>query len=351
MRKYLIGDFFALAGGSISDREWSASQFQTNVVNNNPNPCNNRKEKRMNLITKAMSGAVLVALSLTLGIAADAGTTEKVATDTKNAWTDKHLANNRSSLPFSFTYDGEPSTKLLSEWPAKAANERLDAQRTRRTITWTDPKTGLEVRCVAVDYADYPAVEWTVWFKNTGKADAPILKDIQGLDATFTRPAQGEFVLHGNKGDWNVAEGFEPHRRTLAPGATQRFAPNGGRPTNGPNGWPYYNVQWSGGGVMLAIGWPGQWAASFSRDEKTALRITAGQELTHLSLKPGEEIRSPLTALLFWQGDDVVPAQNLWRRWFMTHNIPKIDGKPPAPMAQMQLAPTCKAANRNSSPK
>jgi alpha-galactosidase len=97
---------------------------------------------------------------------------------------------------------------------------------------------------------------------------------------------------------------------------------------------------------MLAIGWPGQWAASFSRDEKTALRITAGQELTHLSLKPGEEIRSPLTALLFWQGDDVVPAQNLWRRWFMTHNIPKIDGKPPAPMAQMQLAPTCKGSEQ-----
>ncbi len=27
VRKYLIGDFFALAGGSISDREWSANQF------------------------------------------------------------------------------------------------------------------------------------------------------------------------------------------------------------------------------------------------------------------------------------------------------------------------------------
>jgi alpha-galactosidase len=259
----------------------------------------------------------------------------------KNTWFKEHLADGKSDLPFSFTYDGQPSAKLLTEWPAKVENQRLDEHRTRRTITWTDPKTGLDVRCVAVDYADYPALEWTVWFRNTDKGDTPILKDIQGLDATFTRSAQGEFVLHGNKGDWNVAEGFEPYRRTLAPGSARRFAPNGGRPTNGPNGWPYYNVQWTGGGVMLAIGWPSQWIASFSRDEHTALRITAGQELTHLSLKPGEEIRSPLIALLFWQGDDVVPAQNLWRRWFMTHNIPKIDGKPPTPMAQMQLAPTC----------
>lgn len=255
----------------------------------------------------------------------------------KSAWFKEHLTDAKSRLPFSFTYDGQTSAKLLAEWPAKMANERLDAQRTRQTIIWTDPKTGLEVKCVAVDYADYPAVEWTVWFKNTGQADTPILKDIQGLDATFTRPAQGEFVLHGNKGDWNVAEGFEPYRRTLAPGSTQRFAPNGGRPTNGPDGWPYYNLQMPGGGLILAIGWPGQWASSFTRDDKNGLRIVAGQELTSLTLKPGEEIRSPLTALLFWQGEDVVRSQNLWRRWFMAHNIPKVDGKPPTPLAQMQL--------------
>lgn len=37
----------------------------------------------------------------------------------------------------------------------------------------------------------------------------------------------------------------------------------------------------------------------------------AGQQLVHLYLKPGEEIRTPLIALLFWQGTDVVRAQNL----------------------------------------
>ena len=92
----------------------------------------------------------------------------------KNAWFKAHLAVGKSSLPLSFTYGGRPSAPLLAEWPAKRADERLDANRTRRTLTWTDPKTGLEVRCVAVDYADYPVVEWTVLFKNTGSADTPI---------------------------------------------------------------------------------------------------------------------------------------------------------------------------------
>ena len=39
---------------------------------------------------------------------------------------------------------------------------------------------------------------------------------------------------------------------------------------------------------------------------RNGLRVEAGQELTHLSLKPGEEIRTPLIAMLFWRGTDVV---------------------------------------------
>ena len=128
-------------------------------MNSNPNRGNSRKEKKTNAIARTTSVAVLVTLGLTLTTAVIAGTTEKEATDMKNAWIEKHLTNGKSSLPFSFTYDGQPSAKLLGEWPVKVASDRLDAQRIRRTLTWTEPKTGLEVRCVAVDYADYPAVE------------------------------------------------------------------------------------------------------------------------------------------------------------------------------------------------
>ena len=255
----------------------------------------------------------------------------------KDEWSKTHLFDKQAKPAFSFVYGGQPSEKLLADWPRKVETEKLDAARTQHTMRWTDPKTGLEVRCVAVDYSDYPTVEWTVWFKNTGTNSTPILKDIQGLDTRIERAGDGEFILHGNKGDWCVAESYEPYRLTLGPGAGKRFVPAGGRPTNGPDGWPYYNLKMPGGGLILAIGWPGQWASSFTRDDKNGLRIVAGQELTSLTLKPGEDIRSPLIALVFWQGEDVVRSQNLWRRWFMAHNIPKVDGKPPMPLAQMQL--------------
>jgi alpha-galactosidase len=255
----------------------------------------------------------------------------------RNQWVQAHLTDAKAKWPFSFVYDGKSSEGLLTEWSKKVDKRKLDANRTQHTLAWADPKTGLEVRCMAVEYADYPAVEWTVYFKNSGTNSTPILKNIQGLDMRIERANDGEFVLHGNKGDWNVAEGYEPYRLTLGPNSSKRFAPVGGRPTNGPNGWPYYNLQMPGGGLILAIGWPGQWASSFTRDDKNGLRIVAGQEVTSLTLKPGEEVRSPLIALVFWSGDNVVQSQNQWRRWFMAHNIPKVDGKPPTPLAQMQL--------------
>ena len=55
-------------------------------------------------------------------------------------------------------------------------------------------------------------------------------------------------------------------------------------------------------GIIIALGWPGQWAAQFKRvEEANGLRLRAGQELTHFKLQPGEEVRTPLVALLFWR--------------------------------------------------
>ncbi|MEI6150375.1 MAG: alpha-galactosidase [bacterium] len=252
----------------------------------------------------------------------------------KNQWVQEYLTEAKAKLPFSFVYDGKASEGLLTEWAKKVESGKIDANRSQRTMTWTDPKTGLEVRCVAVEYADYPAVEWTVWFKNTGTTNTPILEKIQGVDARFERDAKGdEFVLHGIKGDFESAEGYEPYRRPLVPGAEARFAPpNGsGKSSDGPAGWPYFNLQTPGGGTIIAVGWPGQWAASFARDAATGLTVRAGQQLTRLYLKPGEEIRTPLIALLFWKGADVVEAQNLWRRWYRAHTLPRVGGEPQSP--------------------
>jgi len=243
-------------------------------------------------------------------------------------WAKNRLLDSKAKVPFSFIYEGRPSDELLTAWPKKTESKKLDGGRTQHTFTWTDPKSGLEVRCVAVEYSDFPVIEWTTYFKNAGQQDTPILENIQGLDARFEREPQGEFVLRHWKGDTCQADLYQPLELVLAPGVKQRFAPAGGRGSNGA--FPYYHLVMPGGGMLLAVGWPGQWATTFTRDAERGLRITAGQELTHLVLRPGEQVRTPLVALLCWQGNDTVRAQNLWRRWMWAHNVPRTaDGKLP----------------------
>lgn len=164
-----------------------------------------------------------------------------------------------------------------------------------RVFALKDAKTGLQVRGVAIEYADFPTVEWTLYFKNTGTNDTPILSDIQALDLNLKRPAEGEFILHHH-----TADSYEPHALTLASKSELRFASAGGRPTTGA--FPYFNLEQPGGGVIAVVGWPGQWAAQCTRDADRGLHLRAGQELTHFRLQSSEEVRSPLVALQFWKG-------------------------------------------------
>ncbi|MEK7678076.1 MAG: alpha-galactosidase [Verrucomicrobiota bacterium] len=231
--------------------------------------------------------------------------------------------------PFSFNYGGKPHTELLKSWELKRESRKLDDQRTEHTLLYTDPQTGLVVRCVTVEYRDFPTVEWTLYFKNRGTTDTPILSDIRAVDTRLERSGQGEFILHHHKGTFVRADDFEPLTTVLKPNQKERFAPPAGRPL----GWvfPYYNLEWSGEGAIIVVGWPGQWAAQFARDAGTGVRITAGQELVHLKLRPGEEIRTPLIVMQFWKGD-WLRAQNIWRRWMLAHNLPRAGGQLSKPL-------------------
>jgi len=122
------------------------------------------------------------------------------------------------------------------------------------------------------------------------------------------------------------------------------------QPTFIRNGWPYFNLTWSDGGLIAAIGWQGQWALEASRDGKD-LRLTAGMtqldslpngahiqeaELTELWLKPSEEFRTPQIVLLPWKGADRHVGQNIWRKWFVDEHMPKLNGAPVPPLCPTQ---------------
>ena len=258
-------------------------------------------------------------------------------------WSQANVFAEQAKLPFSFVLGGKSSDALLPDWKRTDVVLDLDAQRRERSRTWTDDKSGLQVRLIATEYDGFPVVEWTMWLKNTGTADTAIIQGIQGLDWKLPAGLEQQPRLHGIRGDTCAAESFKPWTRELKPSARHVFSPPvkggyaSGKSSDGPNGWPYWNLQTPGGGMILAVGWPGQWEAAFDRGANGALHLKAGQQLTHLVLKPGEEIRTPSITLLLWQGDDVVRAQNLWRTWYLAHVLPRIGGEPQPPTTQIQV--------------
>jgi alpha-galactosidase len=230
--------------------------------------------------------------------------------------------------PFSFVYGGAKSSELLKTWTSQRSSRELGADRTEYTQVYRDPKTGLEARFVGVEYHDFPTVEWTVFFKNTGAADSPILENIQMLDSRLERNGDGEFLLHHNKGAPATPNDYEPYETPLPKKFEKRLVAHGGRPSNGD--FPYLNVAWPGEGVIIVVGWPGQWAGQLTRDGANGLQVRIGQELTHFKLLPGEEVRSPRIVMQFWKGE-WRRSQNIWRRWMQAHNMPHPGGKLPPP--------------------
>ena len=240
--------------------------------------------------------------------------------DSLKGWTDRYMNRIR---PFSFLFGGHAPDFLVV--PKKTERCQADVGRIKTETVWYDKNSGLAVRLETVEYENFPVVEWIVYIKNNGGVPTPNIKNLYALDAEFEAES---FTLRGANGEWCAAESYAPYCHALEQGIRKRFAPQDGKSTKGPDGWPYYNLQMQGGGVIFAIGWPGQWECVFERDGTNKLRVTAGQEETDLFLLPGEEIRTPLVAMLFWKGEDFAAAQNLWRRWFSEHVAPPRGARP-----------------------
>lgn len=234
------------------------------------------------------------------------------------------LLPNMLRPPFSFVYDGKKSADLLSGWnysakPSVQGNARSDSE-----VTYTDPATGLEVRIVTTIYSDFPAVESIVYFKNTGRADTPILQNIQALDAPLACP-HGDPTIHYALGATCSINDFMPMTRSLGERSHLDLNAGGGRSSS--QFLPFFNIEGEGEGAIMALGWTGEWATSFDRDDDPHFHVRAGMALTRLLLHPGEEIRSPRILMLFWMGEPQ-RAHNLLRRFILAHHRPAPGGKP-----------------------
>ena len=232
------------------------------------------------------------------------------------------------TLPLYFTYGGKPVRGIPSQWNPSVQVTETDAHITETVFTGTSPD-GMEVRMVVRTYRDFAAEEYTAYFTNKGKENSPILEDIR--IGGMIRDT-GAVLYHGN-GDTCTEAGYEwwetPVEKT---GMT--LAPCGdGTSCNGA--FPYMRLRFAAWGVNVAIGWSGTWEASFTETEE-GIRLLCGQKRCHMTVHPGETMRTPMVLLLAYDGGDD-SGRNTWRRFHAAHVMPRTLGKAPKPMCCVHL--------------
>ncbi len=255
------------------------------------------------------------------------------------------------ALPFSFTYNGVSSRGLLEQW-AWSEEMREAGGRKTRIVTIQSPD-GLKAILEVERLPGFAAVEWLLSFENAGAADSGLLEEVHAVDLCVQPPpfatagtvqygAHDNILYYAGGSDLKIDD-FIPLQEVLPAYAnkpTMHFACLNGRPTSGSHGcFPFFNLQTRDQGVILALGWSGQWELNMHRnqtegDADRCFRFEGGMPGIHLRLHPGERIRSPRILMLPWKGDRI-DAHNQFRRLMLKYHAPQDAGRPAMPPVAM----------------
>lgn len=246
-------------------------------------------------------------------------------------WIDQRFAKGQLP-PFSFILDEQPSEEFLRSWRwSRTAPASTDKDVVLRTFTYTDPRSGLEVACDVKGYPEFRAVEWVLHFRNTSAENSGQLTRVKVADFDMVYPAAGALKIHYAEGNKISKADYAPRTAEFRTEQPLHIEPHGGRSSE--EAFPFFNLESEASrqGVMVAVGWTGTWFADLEKRDPSRLTLAAGMLNTDLYLYPGEQIRTPSVALMFWSGDRM-NGHNRFRRLVLAHHSRKVDGSPFYPL-------------------
>ncbi|MBQ6287307.1 MAG: alpha-galactosidase [Bacteroidales bacterium] len=247
-----------------------------------------------------------------------------------SSWIEKHFSGS-TTPPFSFSYDGRHSDSFLKKWKFSKTKAITDKDgKITRSFIWTEKPQGLQVECKVSGFTDFNAMEWVLYFRNLSGEDSGRISDVKAVDIDLASSGDGKWDLFYAKGSDASKEDFMAMTKEYSLGDTLTMTPWLGRSSS--RSFPYFNVKTPTGGMVFAIGWSGSWKAEITRPEENKFRVSTGLKTLDAFLRPGEEIRTPLTAMIPWQGEDRMDGQNILRRFILRHHFPRsADGSPIEP--------------------
>ncbi|MFH0761343.1 MAG: alpha-galactosidase [Bacteroidota bacterium] len=241
-------------------------------------------------------------------------------------WTQQHFAPGRIP-PFSFVYGGRESRSFITGWEFRAEKLPQGSPLIQEVqYSWRDRKSGFIATCLVTCYLDFPAVEWTVRFRNGPSGNSPVLESVKAIDQKFSFALEGKVTLYHSKGSSAERSDFQETADLIGAGRNIRMAPMNGRSSN-RTAFPFFNVSMPGNqGILTAIGWTGKWYADVKQADNKSWSLEAGMDRLKLFLYPDEEIRTPEICLMFWKGEDRLAGHNLFRQFVLKHHSRQING-------------------------
>ena len=230
--------------------------------------------------------------------------------------------------PLSFRLGGKSSTEFFTIGRRElSVTEPVPGERVC-VVCYRDAASGMTCRIEARQFSDFSAVEWIAYFANESDQESPLLEDVRALDLAWPSPAPAR--LHCARGSDERPDDFEYVVESLGTvrGDLRTVRLDSGSDGRSSVSWlPFMNLESATDGLVVAIGWSGQWSAEIGREAKTgAMCLCAGMDGVSLRLRPGESIRTPRILLLHWQGEPVT-GNNLLRRYILAHCAPRCDGR------------------------
>lgn len=219
-------------------------------------------------------------------------------------WLNNNFFGDGNNYPFTFKVDGEEFNP--DEWERLSfLPETFDYE---GEIVLRNNEKGLEVTVETTLFEENATCQWTVYIKNTGKENSGVISDFYALDSSFST---GDADIYYSMGSNTAASDFSLIKKNLT-SVAKKFSGNEGKPTE--KYLPYFNINGENGGMILGIGWTGQWAASLSEKDGVT-DISVKQEHFEAYLLPGEEVRSPLVSISFYENSNPLKGFNLFRKW------------------------------------
>ncbi len=228
---------------------------------------------------------------------------------------------------FSFKYNGVPFEELEKQILTTSDGYR---------VILAD---GLQIDCKAEYYEKYGVTHWVNYWSNPSDAPSGQISELYDCDIVVPFKPDPPVTRNNRQDTWEP----ETFRVVRALGANvkqddlftwdvrlwegQETEAHCAFGRSALESFPFFDVTQNGNGVLVAVGWTGQWKTHFYRGADYC-RIWFGIEHANFYMKPGESFRTAsATVLEYSDGQD--NAHNAWRRYIKDVVSPV--GKPGKP--------------------